>query len=117
VLVQYARIEEFRFALDELKGQQTSVGHGQHWKHDGAVSDVRRTWERWIAQRGEGPVAPGELRDLNYLTHAACQAGVTDIASALLRIQGRRVTRTPWSYTGDAEKQIAKWRADLKIRG
>ncbi|MEV7322365.1 hypothetical protein [Streptomyces sp. NPDC093970] len=117
VLVQYARVEEFRFTLDEASGRQASVGHGQHWKHDGAVSDVRRTWERWIAQRPEDPVAPGELRDLNYLTHAACQAGITDVAADLLRLQGRRMTRTPWSYTGDAEKQILKWRADLKLRG
>jgi hypothetical protein len=117
VLVQYARVEEFRYALDAAQGQQNVVALSQHWKHDGAVSDVRRTWERWIAQRGEAPVAPGELRDLNYLTHAACQAGVTDIAADLLRLQGRRATRTPWSYTGDAEKQILKWRADLKIRG
>ncbi|MEU0970171.1 hypothetical protein ABZ357_33930 [Streptomyces sp. NPDC005917] len=117
VLVQYARVEEFRYILDRADGQQASVGHGQHWKHDGAVSDVRRTWERWIAQRGEAPIAPGELRDLNYLTHAACQAGATDVASDLLRLQGRRATRIPWSYTGDAEKQILKWRADLNIRG
>ncbi|MER6464077.1 hypothetical protein ACWC4D_34325 [Streptomyces sp. NPDC001288] len=117
VLVQYARVEEFRHTLDEARGRQAPAGHGQHWKHDGAVSDVRRTWERWIAQRAEETVAPGELRDLNYLTHAACQAGITDIAASLLRLQGRRMTRTPWSFTGDAEKQIVKWRADLKLRG
>ncbi|MCG7208126.1 hypothetical protein [Streptomyces arenae] len=115
VLVQYARVEEFRYMMDGAQGQ-ASVGMSQHWKHDGAVSDVRRTWQRWIAQRGEVPVAPGELRDLNFLTHAACQAGVTDVAADLLRLQGRRATRTPWSYTGDPEKQIVKWHADLKVR-
>jgi hypothetical protein len=30
---------------------------------------------------------------------------------------GRRATRTPWSYTGDPEQQIVKWRKDLKVRG
>ncbi|MET8445981.1 hypothetical protein [Streptomyces sp. NPDC005209] len=116
VLVQYARVEEFRYVLDGAQGQHAAVSVSQHWSHDGAVSDVRRTWQRWIADRGDAPLAPGELRDLNHLTHAACQAGATDIAAALLRLQGRRATRTPWSYTGDPEKQITKWRKDLRLR-
>jgi hypothetical protein len=117
VLVQYARVEEFRYVLDGAQGQHSAVAMGQHWSHDGAVSDVRRTWQRWITGRGDTLVAPGELRDLNYLTHAACLAGATDIAAALLRMQGRRVTRTPWSFTGDPEKQLVKWRGDLRLRG
>ncbi|MFF3463779.1 hypothetical protein [Streptomyces sp. NPDC002619] len=117
VLVQYARVEEYRYALDGAKGQHSAMGLGQHWDHDGAVSDVRRTWQRWITGRGDTIVAPGELRDLNYLTHAACQAGAADIAAALMRMLGRRATRTPWSYTGDPEKQFTKWRRELGLRG
>lgn len=117
VLVQYARVEEYRYVLDGAQGQHSVVAMGQHWSHDGAVSDVRRSWQRWIAGRGDIPVAPGELRDLNYLTHAACLAGAHDIAATLLHIQGRRATRTPWSFTGDPEKQLVKWRNDLRLRG
>lgn len=54
--------------------------------------------------RTETWIAPAELRDFNHLAHAACTAGARDIAGIL----GPRATRTPWSYTGDAEKQIAK---------
>ncbi|MFJ8791990.1 hypothetical protein [Streptomyces sp. NPDC102462] len=117
VLVQYARVEEFRYALDGASGVHGAVGPGQHWSHDGAVSDVRRTWLRWLAGRGEAAVAPAELRDLNHLAHAACHAGTTDIASATLRIMGRRATRVPWSYTGDPEKQLLRRRGDLGLRG
>lgn len=113
VLVQYARVEEYRYALDAAQGRRSAVGLAEHWTHDGAVSDVRRTWQRWFADRPRG-VAPGELRDLNYLTHAACYAGLTDIAGPLLRVQGALATRTPWSYTGDPEKQILKWRKELR---
>ena len=116
VLVQYARVEEYRHALDTAKGSQAATGLGQHWNHDGSVSDVRRTWQRWITGRTDGEVLPGELRDLNYLTHAACYADVPDIAGSLLRMLGRRGTRTPWSYTGDPEQQIVKWRKELKLR-
>jgi hypothetical protein len=89
---------------------------GQHWNHDGAVSDVRRTWQRWIMGRTHDGIAPGELRDLNHLAHAACHAGASDIAAPVLRMLGRRATRTPWSYSGDPEQQIVKWRKDLKVR-
>ncbi|MEV0225259.1 hypothetical protein [Streptomyces sp. NPDC050704] len=117
VLVQFARVEEYRYLLDGAKGQQNAlVGIGQHWKHEGAVSDVRRTWQRWIAARPDGPVEPGEVQHLNYLTHAACLAEVPDIAAVLFRLLGRRATRTPWSYTGDPEKQILKWRNNPKHR-
>ncbi|WP_262058770.1 hypothetical protein [Streptomyces sp. STR69] len=116
VLVQYARVEEYRYILDAAKGRQAAVGLGQHWTHDGAVSDVRRTWQRWIAAREEGAIPPGELRDVNYLAHAACYAGTKDVAAAVLGMLGRRATPTPWSYTGDAEKQIVKWRKDVGVR-
>ncbi|MER5428130.1 hypothetical protein [Streptomyces sp. NPDC002588] len=116
VLVQYARVEEYRHALDTAQGRSATMGLGQHWKNDGAVSDVRRTWERWIADRPDLPVAPGELRDLNYLAHAACWADVDDVAADLLRLLGRRATRTPWSYTGDPAQQILRWRKEAGLR-
>ncbi|MFF7275310.1 hypothetical protein [Streptomyces griseorubiginosus] len=117
VLVQYARVEEYRSAVDAADGDRpASVGLGQHWKHDGAVSDVRRTWQRWIMGRSDHTVVPGELRDLNYLAHAACLAGVQEVAVPLLRMLDRRGTRTPWSYTGEAEQQFTKWRKDFKVR-
>ncbi|MET8246404.1 hypothetical protein ABZV31_19480 [Streptomyces sp. NPDC005202] len=115
VLVQYARVEEFRYVLEGAKGQQAAMGFGQHWNHDGAVGEVRRTWERWIQGRGDVAVDPVELRDLNYLAHAACYAGATDIGAALLRMLGRRATRTPWSYTGDPVKQLVRWRKELGL--
>lgn len=62
MLVQYARVEEFRHSLDSKQDRATAVGLGQHWNNDGAVSDVRRTWERWIMGRMDDAVAPGELR-------------------------------------------------------
>jgi hypothetical protein len=117
VLVQYARVEEFRHALDAARGQHASIRLGQHFSHDGAVSDVRRTWERWIMGRAGGEVAPAELRDLNYLAHAACQAGLDDIAVPLMRMLGRRATRAPWAYTGDPEKQFVRWHRDVAVRG
>ncbi|WP_155056366.1 hypothetical protein [Streptomyces blattellae] len=116
VLVQYARVEEFRYALDAAKGRHAAVVLSQHWNHDGAVSDVRRTWQRWIMDRAGNAVAPGELRDLHYLAHAACHAGLPEVAAPLLRMLGRRATRTPWSYTGDPQRQIVKWRRELGMR-
>ncbi|MFI1169046.1 hypothetical protein ACH4UM_37155 [Streptomyces sp. NPDC020801] len=116
VLVQYARVEEFRYVLDGAGGQQSAVGFGQHWDHDGTLSDVRRTWERWITGRGQAAVDPVELRDLNYLAHAACHAGAGDIAAALLRMLGSRATRTPWAYTGDPARQLVRWRKELGLR-
>ncbi|MGW1952621.1 hypothetical protein ACWCPI_07610 [Streptomyces sp. NPDC001920] len=117
VLVQYARVEEYRYALDAARGRHASMGLGQHWSNDGAVSDVRRTWQRWITGRAGGDIAPGEVRDLNHLAHAACQAGIHDIAEALLGLLGRRATRAPWAYTGDPEKQLVRWRKEVGMRG
>ncbi|MEU3338643.1 hypothetical protein ACWCQ1_26525 [Streptomyces sp. NPDC002144] len=117
VLLQYARVEEYRYALDAGHAGQSAVGLGQHWSHDGAASDVRRTWQRWIIGRTDNEVAPGELRDLNYLAHAACHAGDKEVAGAVLRMLGPRATRTPWSYTGDPELQFVKWRKEMRVRG
>ncbi|MFJ9907215.1 hypothetical protein ACIRVK_30735 [Streptomyces sp. NPDC101152] len=117
VLVQYARVEEYRYALDAGHGGHSAVGLGQHWSHDGAASDVRRTWQRWILGRTDSTIAPGELRDVNYLAHAACHAGDKEVAAHLLRMLGPRVTRTPWSYTGDPEPQFVKWRKEMRVRG
>ncbi|MFJ6080149.1 hypothetical protein ACIQI8_02015 [Streptomyces sp. NPDC092369] len=117
VLLQYARVEEYRYALDTAQGNRSSVSLGQHWDNDGAVNDVRRTWQRWIMGRPTGEeIEPGELRDLNYLAHGACHAGIEDIAVALLRMVGSRATRTPWSYTGDPEHQLVKWRKEFRLR-
>ncbi|GKQ34968.1 hypothetical protein [Streptomyces sp. A012304] len=115
VLVQYARVEEYRYALDVARGR-TAVGLAQHWSNDGAVGDVRRTWDRWIMGRTSDEIAPAELRDLNHLTHAACSAGAADLAAPLLRLLGRRATRTPWSYTGDPVQQIQRWRKEWEVR-
>ena len=116
VLVQYARVEEYRFARDVAQDERASVSLGQHWKSDGAVSDVWRTWQHWISGRTQSEVAPAELRDVNYLAHAACHAGVHDVAASLLRMLDRRATRAPWSYTGDPEKQLAKLRKEFRLR-
>ncbi|MFD7874486.1 hypothetical protein ACFV5G_10315 [Streptomyces sp. NPDC059766] len=117
VLVQYARVEEYRYALDAAGGRQTVVRLGRHWDNAGAVSDVRRTWQRWLADRADlgGPAEPCELRDLNHLAHAACLAGAEEIAGALLRMLGRLATRTPWSYTGDPQQQLVKWHKELGL--
>ncbi|MFF8942043.1 hypothetical protein ACF1A5_07130 [Streptomyces sp. NPDC014864] len=115
VLVQYARVEEFRYVLDCAQGRRSAVGSGQHWDHDGAVSDVRRTWERWVLGRADSAVTPVELRDLNYLAHAACYAGVDDVAAGALRLLGRRASRTPWSYTGDPVKQLERVRREAGL--
>jgi hypothetical protein len=115
VLVQYARVEEYRYALDAAHGDRGAVGLGHHWNHDGAVSDARRTWQRWIGARPPGPITPAELRDVTCLAHAACWADLPDIAAALLRMLGRRATRTPWSYTGDPAQQILRWRRELGV--
>ncbi|MFD7694259.1 hypothetical protein [Streptomyces sp. NPDC059805] len=116
VLVQYARVEEYRFALDASGGQHASMGLGTHWSGPGAVGDVRRTWERWVMGRPGTDVAPAEVRDLNHLAHAACQAGVRDVAGPLLRLLAGRATRTPWAYTGDPAKQFVRWRREIEVR-
>ncbi|MET8982430.1 hypothetical protein ABZX85_43315 [Streptomyces sp. NPDC004539] len=117
VLVQYARVEEYRHSLDLAQDRPAAVGIAQHWTNDGAVSDVRRTWDRWLSARPEYlPVSPAELRDVNHLAHAACRAGEAEIAGVLLDLLGRRATPTPWMYTGDPAQQILRCRRDLAKR-
>ncbi|MFE0732779.1 hypothetical protein [Streptomyces antibioticus] len=94
----------------------SGVGLGRHRTDDDAASDVRRTWERWFTGRVRGTVAPGALRDGNYLAHAACSARAEDIAGPLLTHLGTRFTRTPWSRTGDPAQQITRWRKEYVRR-
>jgi hypothetical protein len=116
VLLQYARVEEYRHALDTGQGGRPALDLARHWDNEDAVDAVRATWQGWLTARTREGIAPGELRDLNHLAHAACRAGEREIASALLRLMGPRATPTPWSYTGDPEQQIVKWRKELKVR-
>jgi hypothetical protein len=111
VLVQFARVEEYRSLQDEANGRGDAPGDlDRHWNHDEAVDDVRRTWQRWITARPDGQPAPEEVRDLNYLAHAASHAGLPDLAAPLFRILGVRASRMPWSCTGDPEAEFVKWR-------
>lgn len=112
VLVQIARAEEYRFVADAAQGREVR-GFDQHWKHELAVTEIRRTWERWILWRRDGPVAPEEIGELNYLVHAACLAGLRLEASGLFQLLGNRAAYLPWSYTGDAAEQFTRWRAHV----
>lgn len=58
---------------------------------------------------GFGQVPPGRVRDLNHLTHAACCAGLAEIAAALLRMVGRRATSAPRSCGGDPDDEFMRW--------
>ncbi|MFJ2646158.1 hypothetical protein ACIO1C_05430 [Streptomyces sp. NPDC087420] len=110
VLVQIARVEEFRHVAEAGRGRRPVRDFGQHWHHELAVTEVRRTFERWIGWRAAGPVVPEEVGELNYLTHAACYAGLDDEARALFELLGSRAARVPWSYTGDAAEQFTAFR-------
>ncbi|MFC5801070.1 hypothetical protein [Streptomyces formicae] len=118
VLVQIARVEEFRYVAEGALGRRhrapaaggSAPDFGQHWKHELAVSEVRRTWERWIGGRENGPVLPEEIPELNYLTHAACYAGELELARGLFGMLGARAARVPWSYTGDPAEQFVRFR-------
>ncbi|MEU3281933.1 hypothetical protein [Streptomyces antibioticus] len=113
ILLQYARVEEYRHILDTEQGKpSTYLKIRQHWNNDGAVNEVRRTWQRWIATRQDDHIPPEEIRDLNYLTHAACCARQESMAATLFRLLGKRATSAPWFYTGDPEKQFMRWRQD-----
>lgn len=112
VLVQIARAEEYRYVADAAQGRVVR-GFDQHWKHELAVTEIRRTWERWILWRTDGPVAPAEIGELNYLVHAACHAGLRQEASGLFRLLGNRAAHLPWAYTGDAAEQFTRWRAHV----
>ncbi|ALC21986.1 hypothetical protein ACH46N_17090 [Streptomyces pristinaespiralis] len=112
VLVQIARAEEYRYISDAAQGRVVR-GFDQHWKHELAIREIRRTWERWVLWRTDGPVAPEEIGELNYLTHAACLAGLRQEAGGLFTLLGTRAAYLPWAYTGDAAEQFTRWRAHV----
>jgi hypothetical protein len=112
VLVQIARAEEYRYVADAAQGRVVR-GFDQHWKHELAIREIRRTWERWVLWRTDGPVAPEEIGELNYLTHAACLAGLRQEAGGLFTLLGTRAAYLPWAYTGDAAEQFTRWRAHV----
>ncbi|MFJ4920377.1 hypothetical protein [Streptomyces sp. NPDC088725] len=112
VLVQIARVEEFRHLTETARNRPPArgIGQQQHWRHELAVTEIRRTFDRWLGWRARGPVAPEEITELNYLTHAACYAGQKGEARELFLLLGWRATRVPWSYTGDAAGQFTSFR-------
>ncbi|MFG3285902.1 hypothetical protein [Streptomyces sp. NPDC048111] len=110
VLVQIARVEEYRYVADAAKGRPVR-GFGQHWTHELAVTELLRTYDRWLGGRAPGPVLAEEAAELNYLAHAACSAGLTREGTALVGLLGERVATVPWVYTGDPAQQITRWRA------
>ncbi|QXE39199.1 hypothetical protein KQY30_17065 [Streptomyces sp. GMY02] len=110
VLVQIARVEEYRYAAEGVRGRGPVRNFGRHWHHELAVTEVRRTFDRWIGARAPGPVVPEETGELNYLTHAACYAGLHEEARQLFELMGTRAARVPWAYTGDPAEQITAFR-------
>ncbi|MDH2390953.1 hypothetical protein QCN29_19590 [Streptomyces sp. HNM0663] len=116
VLVQIARVEEYRYIADMARGRPVR-GFDQHWKHELAEVEVRRTWHRWILGRPPGPPAPHEVGDLNCLTHAACHAGLKEQARSLFTLLGRQASRVPWSYTGDPAEQFTRFRKAVGAAG
>lgn len=124
VLVQIARVEEFRYLTETARATKAAeaakgalgrpptrdFGQQQHWHHELAVTEVRRTFDRWIGWRQRGPVVPEETAELNYLTHAACYADLKGEARELFLMLGWRATRVPWSYTGDPAEQFTTFR-------
>jgi hypothetical protein len=112
VLVQIARVEEYRYVIESAAahGADPPCEAGQHWHHELAVTEARRTYERWLGGRGGGPLLPEEAGELNYLTHALCLAGLDDAAADAFALLGRRAVRVPWSYTGDPEEQFTAFR-------
>ncbi|MFJ3904333.1 hypothetical protein [Streptomyces sp. NPDC090025] len=118
ILVQIARVEEYRYVVDGAlgRGPVPVRGFDQHWKHELAVTELRRTFARWIGGREPGrPVAPEEVADLNYLAHAACYAGQVELARELLTLLGTRAAWVPWVYTGEPEEQIVRFREGLGV--
>lgn len=116
VLVQVARVEEYRYIADGARGRGPVRGFDQHWKHELAVTELRRTFERWIGGRDTGrPVAPEEVADLNYLAHAACYAGEAEVARHVLGMLGTRAAWVPWAYTGEPEEQFVRFREGLQV--
>ncbi len=114
VLVQIARVEEYRHVAESATGPVPVRDFGRHWHHELAVTEVRRTWDRWIVHRTPGPAAPEEVGELNHLLHAACYAGLGEEARELFGVLGTRAARVPWQYTGDAAEQFTRWRAQVR---
>ncbi|MFF3689212.1 hypothetical protein [Streptomyces sp. NPDC002187] len=112
VLVQIARVEEYRHVAASAQGRPVR-GFDQHWKHELAIVEIRRTWQRWVLGRPDAPVEPEEVGQLNYLVHAACYAGLTTEARGLFQLLGPRAALVPWSYTGDPAEQFTRWRAQV----
>ncbi|GGU28424.1 hypothetical protein [Streptomyces lavendofoliae] len=112
VLVQIARVEEYRYIADAARGRGPVRGFDQHWKHELAATEVRRTWERWVGGRSPGPARPEEVEPLNYLTHAACYAGLGAVYGELFGLLGARASWAPWAFTGEPAEQFARWRGD-----
>ncbi|GAA3393695.1 hypothetical protein [Streptomyces roseoviridis] len=111
ILVQIARVEEYRYIADGALGRGPVRGFDQHWKHELAVTELRRTHARWIGGREPGsPVRPEEVAELNYLAHAACYAGEAEVARAVFGLLGARAAWVPWVYTGAPEEQFARFR-------
>ncbi|MCK8676197.1 hypothetical protein [Streptomyces lichenis] len=110
VLVQIARVEEYRHVADASRGRAPVRGFDQHWKHELAATEALRTCTRWLDARPSGPVRPEEVEPLNYLAHATCHAGLTDRARALFALLGPRAAYVPWSYTGEPAEQFTRWR-------
>ncbi|MEV7679072.1 hypothetical protein AB0O64_11035 [Streptomyces sp. NPDC088341] len=110
VLVQIARVEEYRYVTERVGGRRPVKDFGQHWHHELAVTEVRRTFDRWIGGRPDGPVLPEEIGELNYLAHAACLAGLDEEAGRLFGLLGPRAALVPWSYTGDPAEQFTAYR-------
>ncbi|WP_030752497.1 hypothetical protein [Streptomyces griseus] len=116
VLVQVARVEEYRYIADGALGRGPVRGFDQHWKHELAVTELRRTHDRWILGRDRSlPVPPEEVGDLNFLAHAACHAGEAELARELMELLGTRAAWVPWSYTGDPEEQFTRFREGLGV--
>ncbi|MFF8831933.1 hypothetical protein [Streptomyces sp. NPDC015131] len=112
VLVQIARVEEYRYVADGALGRGPVRGFDQHWKHELAATEVRRTRDRWTGGRAAGPVRPEEVEPLNYLVHAACHAGLPEVYRDLFALLGGRASWVPWAYTGDPAEQYTRWRGD-----
>ncbi|MFG2114558.1 hypothetical protein ACGFRB_18295 [Streptomyces sp. NPDC048718] len=115
VLVQIARVEEYRYIVDGALGRGPVRGFDQHWKHELAVTELRRTYARWVGGRPPGaPAAPEEVAELNYLAHAACYAGQAEVAWNVLGLLGKQAAWVPWVYTGEPEEQLVRFRESLR---
>ncbi|MCS0635279.1 hypothetical protein NX801_06335 [Streptomyces sp. LP05-1] len=111
VLVQIARVEEYRYVADATRGRAPVRGFDQHWKHELAATEVCRSRERWLGGRAPAPVRPEEVEPLNYLLHAACHAQLAEVAGELFGLLRTRAARVPWIFTGDPADQFTRWRA------